>query len=300
MHVPITLTAYFLNGIAVLVDKFLLSHKITHPLIYIFYISLISLVILVLIPFTHVPTLVVFLLASASTLLWTAGLYVMYQALLVGLVTRVIPIIGALIPMMLLIFAITSGDITKSQMLAVTVLIIGIVLLTIFEIRGKMHPKEIQYELVSAFLFAISYTLLRFAYLQDHFFTVFIWSRVILVPLGILLLCLPTSRGIILGTKEKPSFSLWSKSGTIFLGGQVAGGISELLLTYSVSLANPALVNSLQGSQYIFLFIASIFLAKRYPQIFAEKHQKWAMVLKVLGIICVGIGLYIMAFGNQS
>lgn len=294
-YLPFTLAAYFLNGVSVLVDKFLLSHKITHPLVYIFYISLVSLVILIFIPFVHTPSITVFILASSSTLLWTAGLYMLYKALCVGLVTRVVPIIGALIPILLLIHAAFTGAITSQEMMAVIILIFGILFLTLFEIRGKIHKKELIYELVSACLFALSYILLRNAYLQEQFFSVFVWSRVILIPCGILILLIPHSRKIVFGTAKAPAINFFSKTGVLFLLGQLAGGASELLLTFSVSLANPALVNSLQGSQYIFLFIASIFLAKKFPHVFAEKHQKWAVVCKVLGIGFVAVGLYIIA-----
>jgi hypothetical protein len=117
--------------------------------------------------------------------------------------------------------------------------------------------------------------------------------------LGVIILALPTSRSIVFGDSTQRTFSFTSKAGLLFIAGQAAGGASELLLTFSVSLANPALVNSLQGSQYVFLFLASLFLAKRYPQVFAERHQVWALVLKVAGIICVGVGLYIMAFSGM-
>lgn len=294
-HLPFTLAAYFLNGVSVLTDKFLLSNKITNPLIYIFYISVFSLVALVLIPFTKIPSFHVFLLASTSTILWTLGLYALYKALCVGLVTRVVPVIGALIPMILLTYASYTGTISSSQMMAVIILIFGILFLTLFEIRGKMNREEIFFELLSSLLFAISYIFLHQAYLLEHFFTVFVWSRVILIPIGFLILLLPLTRHIVFGTKEKHPFSFKSHAGMLFLMGQAAGGASELLLTFSVSLANPALVNSLQGSQYVFLFIASLFLAKKYPHIFAEQHQRWAVVSKVFGIVLVGLGLYIMA-----
>lgn len=297
-HLPFTLAAYFLNGVSVLTDKFLLSNKITNPLIYIFYISVFSLVVLVLLPFTHVPSFFVFFLASASTILWTLGLYALYKALCVGLVTRVVPIIGALIPIILLFYAAYTGTITTAQMMAVIVLIFGIFFLTLFELQGRLKREEIFFECLSAILFAISYIILHEAYVIEHFFTVFVWSRVILVPIGLLILILPSTRHIVFGNKEKHPFSFKSKSGMLFLVGQIAGGASELLLTFSVSLANPALVNSLQGSQYVFLFIASLFLARRYPEIFAEQHHRWAVVAKVCGIICVAIGLYIMAFSK--
>lgn len=297
MHfLPFTIFAYLLNGIAVLIDKFLLSHKIAHPLVYIFYISLLSLVILILLPFVHIPTITVFFLASLSTLLWTTGLYMLYKALTVGIVTRVIPIIGALIPIMLLIHAAFTGAITQHQTISVVLLICGIIFLTLFEFKGTIHPKELQYEILSALFFAVSYTVLRYAYLQADFLTVFAWSRVILIPVGIGLVIYPHTRSIILGSRDEPAIKIGSKQGMLFAVGQACGGLSELLLTFSVSLANPALVNSLQGSQYIFLFVASIFLAKKYPHIFREKHGKIPLLLKLLGIGFVGFGLYILEF----
>lgn len=298
-YLPFAFAAYFLNGISVLVDKFLLSHKITHPLIYIFYISLVSLVILVFIPFIPSPTLTVFFLASASTILWTLGLYALYLALRTGLVTRVIPVIGALVPIILVIEAVYTHAISEQQLMAVIILILGILFLTLFELRGKMEKQELLYELLSAFLFAFSYIILREAYLHEQFFVVFVWSRVVLVPIGILIVLIPASRHIVFGRKEKRPIVFRSKSGFLFIIGQICGGAAELLLTFSVSLANPALVNSLQGSQYVFLFIASFFLSKRYPHAFLEQHQRFAVISKICGIICVGIGLYIMAFSAR-
>lgn len=295
IYLPFVLLAYFFNGVAVLVDKFLLTSKVTNPLIVIFYISFFSMFILLLIPFTSSITVSVFVLASLSTIVWTLGATFLYKALQIGLVTRVIPVIGTIIPITLLISAVYTKSITNPEILAVIVLIFGLIFLTIFEWRGKITPKEIFYEVLSAVLFAISYLILREAYLRQDFFTVLVWSRVILAPIGILIVLIPASRRIVF-SKNENSFSLFSKPGIIFLAGQSAGGISELLITFSVSLATPALVNSLQGSQYLFLFVASLFLGKKFPEIFKEQHTHLKTTLKVIGILCIAFGLYILAF----
>ncbi len=295
IYLPFVLLAYFFNGVAVLVDKFLLTSKVTNPLIVIFYISFFSMFILLLIPFTSSITVSVFILASLSTIVWTLGATFLYKALQIGLVTRVIPVIGTIIPITLLISAVYTKSITNPEILAVIVLIFGLIFLTIFEWRGKITPKEIFYEVLSAVLFAISYLILREAYLRQDFFTVLVWSRVILAPIGILIVLIPASRRIVF-SKSDNSFSLFSKPGIIFLAGQSAGGISELLITFSVSLATPALVNSLQGSQYLFLFVASLFLGKKFPEIFKEQHTHLKTTLKVIGILCIAFGLYILAF----
>jgi uncharacterized membrane protein len=132
-YLPFALLAYLFNGIAVLIDKFLLTAKIKDPLIYIFYISLFSFAILLLLPLTHIPSLFVFILASISTVIWTSGLYFMYKALRVGLVSRVIPIIGVLIPIFLMVVAIFTKSINNSEIIAIIILVLGLVFLTIFE-----------------------------------------------------------------------------------------------------------------------------------------------------------------------
>ncbi|MBI4035781.1 hypothetical protein HY383_02440 [Candidatus Daviesbacteria bacterium] len=295
-HLPFTLAAYLFNALAVLTNKFLLYKTIPEPIVYVFYISLVSLLAILALPFTKIPSLEVFLTASLSTILWTTGAYFMFKALKIGQVSRVIPIIGTAIPLILLIFASSTNAISQIQIIATVVLIIGMVFLTRSDWRGDLPKKEIIFEALSALAFALSYIILREAYLKLDFFSVIVWSRLILLPLGILMLLIPKLRAKII-TSKGPSVNFFSKPGLIFLGGQTAGTISELLLLFSISLTNPALVNSLQGTQYIFLLALSAILARFYPGIFREKYTLSSMLSKTIGIGFIGIGLYLLAFG---
>lgn len=296
-HLPFTLLAYFLNCVSVLIDKFLLTKNNLDPLVYIFYISLFSLVALVPIPFTKSPTPHILLLASLSTCLWTLGAYFLYKALSKGLASRVIPIIGTLTPLILLIEALAVGNISNQQTLAVLLLLVGLVLLTLNDWKGKISRYEIIFEFLSALLFSISYLVLKEAYSQENFLTVLVYSRLILIPLGLVLLAIPKSRKIILLSKQTgPKMKLLSKTGMLFLVGQISGGSSEILLTFSISLATPALVNSLQGTQYVFLFLASLILGRFHPAIFKDKLTKMAFLAKFIGVIIIAVGLYILSF----
>lgn len=294
-HLPFTITAYLLNGVAVTVDKFLISKHIPDPLIYVFYFSIVSLLALFILPFTHIPNLNVLILASLSTLLWTTGAYFMFKGLQIGQVSRVIPVIGTLTPLILLFVASFTTDITKNQSLAVFILLFGLIFLTAHDWKGKFELKELQFEVLSSVFFSVSYLILRQAYLMDDFLTVFAWSRPILIPVGLILLIIPYTRKIVLNS-EGPKIPFFSKAGLLFISGQVSGGISELLLTFSVSLANPALVNSLQGVQYVFLFLLSLGLSKKYPEVFSEQLTTFKIVGKVFGIILIAAGLYLLAF----
>lgn len=301
-HLPFTLAAYFFNTLAVLANKFLLSQVIPDPLIYIFYISLISFLAVFALPLTKIPTPDTFFLASLSTLFWTLGAYLMFKALKLGQISRVIPIIGTLIPLILLVFASQTNAVTLNQAWAVWILILGMVFLTITDWRSPVPPgtrqdtfskKELILEISSAAFFALSYILLRQAYLSSDFFSVLVWSRLILLPVCLILLLIPKIRSQIILSLTSRSLQK-SANSLIFLGGQFSGVISELLILFSISLANPALVNSLQGTQYVFLLILAAVLAKKYPSIFAEKYTPKVILSKFIGIILIGVGLYLI------
>jgi len=295
-YLPFTLLSYFFNALTVLTNKFLLSKTIPDPLIYIFYISLASILAILALPFTHIPNLQTISIASLSTILWTTGAYFMFKALKLGAVSRVIPIIGTLIPLFLLIVASQSQAISQTQTWAIVLLISGMIFLTLNSWKGKINISEMIFEVLSSILFALSYILLRQAYLNMDFFSVIVWSRLILLPLVITILAVPNLRGKII-TKSGPKLNFFSIPGLIFIAGQIAGAISEFLLLFSISLANPALVNSLQGTQYVFLLIFSLILSKKYPQIFEEKYSFSTLLSKGTGIISIGIGLFLLTIG---
>lgn len=282
-HLPFTLSAYFFNALAVLANKFLLNKAIPDPLIYVFYISLASLLAVLALPFTKIPSFEVFAMASLSTLLWTLGAYLMFKALKIGQVSRVIPIIGTLIPLILLIVASETQAISTTQTRAVVILIAGMVVLSFPDLQLNSSKREIVFEILSAIFFALSYMILRQAYLKLDFFSVLAWSRLILLPIVILILVIPALRRKII-TPEGLKINFFSKEGAVFLGGQTSGAISELLLLFSISLANPALVNSLQGTQYIFLLF------------FEEKYTLLTLFSRIIGIGAVALGLYLLAF----
>jgi drug/metabolite transporter (DMT)-like permease len=296
-YLPIALAAYFLNGAGALIDKFLLTEDIKHPIVYVFYISVLSLVALLFLPFTTIPTLTVLGLASLSTFSFVVAEYCLYCALRIGQTSRVIPIIGTLVPLFLLVEGIYSQTLTSGQVTAVAILILGIIFLTITGWRGAVIKKELVYEILAGIFFAAAYLLIRQAYLRETFFTVLIWSQVVLLPLCIILIVFPRTNRLILDkSSHQPKFHFLSKEGFLFFMARAAGGGGQILLSYAVSLTSPALVNALQSTQYGFLFIAALLLHKRFPVVFKERFTLASILTKAIGIICIGIGLYVLTY----
>lgn len=290
-----TIVAFFLNAISVTTDKFLLAKAIPNPLLYIFYISLFSLISLVLLPFTNTPSYEAFNLSSLSTLLWTLATYMMFKAIQIGQVSRVVPIIGVLMPLFLLIHSSFLGLINQTQINAVLLLLLGLVILTLVDWKGDFSKKELTLEILSAFLFALSYIILKEAYNKEDFLTIFTYSKIILIPLILSVFIITKLKRSVLLSNE-PRLNFLSKVGLLFLGGQLTGASSQLLILFAISLTTPALVNSLQGVQYVFLFAFSLILSKIYPNVFSEKLSLQVIITKSLGIILISTGLYLLAF----
>lgn len=302
-HLPFTILAYLLNSISVLIDKYQLEKNLPSPLIYVFYISAFSLLTLVALPFTSIPSVIVFSLGSIATVLWTLGAYSMFSALKAGQATRVIPVIGVLTPLFLLIHSYFTGVIDQNEIWAILLMVIGLLILVARDLRGRLTLKEAIFEILASILFATSYTLLHEAYVQSNFLTVFIWAKMILIPIGIIILAIPTTRSIVLAQntalQHKHKKPLWkSKVGLLFLIGNACGGGAEMLLSYSISLATPALVNSLQGLQYVFLFVFGILLSRKFPKVYGEKYTPAIVIMKILGIAIIGFGLFMLAMST--
>lgn len=298
-YLLIAITAYLLNAVSVTIDKILLVKRLPNPALYVFYISVFSLVVLVLAPITPFPNFGAFLIASMSSLLWTLGAYFMFKALKTGEASRVIPVIGSLIPVILLLMSAISGNINLNEIWATIILLIGLMFLIFPLLWGKYSKEELLLELVSGLFFANSYFLLKIAYEASNFLSIFVYSRLILLPIILTILIFPILRKKVLFGHGRQKTNLYSKTGVLLFIGQAAGGTSQMMLTFAISLANPAIINSIQGIQYIFIFILSLSLAKKFPQVFNEKINKLNLAGKLIGIILIFLGLWILAFSYQ-
>lgn len=312
-YLLIAITAYLLNAVSVTIDKILLVKRLPNPALYVFYISAFSLSVLLAAPFAPFPEMKPFIIGSFSTILWTLGAYFMFKALKSGEAARVVPIIGTLIPVILLIMAALSGSVNLNEVWAVVILLSGLVFLIFPYLKGKFFKEELMLEIISALFFANSYYLLKLAYNlnaanissaaynSSNFFSIFVYSRLILLPLILLTLAVPFFRKwVFAGSSHQTPVSLWSKTGFILFVGQAAGGGSQMLLTFAISLASPAVINSIQGIQYVFLFVLGLLLSKKFPTAFSEKLTKLNLAGKIIGIILIFFGLLFLSFSAPA
>ena len=106
MWLLITAVAYFLNAIAAVVDKFLISKKISNPAVYAFYISVLGLLGLILIPwgFGWIGWYN-FGIVFVAGVTFTCALLHLFKGLAVNESSRITPFIGGLSPIFVFLFS---------------------------------------------------------------------------------------------------------------------------------------------------------------------------------------------------
>jgi len=299
----ITLVTYFTLAIVYLIDKHLLTSNISDPKIYTIYVSILVLFIIFLAPFTHfyLPSFNLLMLCFAAGISFTACLYFFYTGVQRFEVSRVVPAIGALKPILItiLIYIISLGKekIPLSVLLAFIVLIIGGVLIT-YEREKKITWQSLKISFLTAFTFALFCVLSKYAYFKLPFLNALIWMKIggALPALAILIFSSKT-RQEIKQNLQATNFSQKKKG--FFVLNQIFGASSGLLQNWAIALA-PIIylpvINALQGTQYVFLLIFTVFLSLKSPQILKEEISRKTLLQKIFGIIFIGVGLAIIAF----
>jgi len=319
MWLIITISAYFINAGVYVADKFLLSKKIHSSITYAFYVgiwSIFNFVILIFNPW--MPSLRELSLDLLAGLLFLATLVFWYKALHQSEATRVVPIVGALVPIFSFLFSyiFLGQSLNERQLLAFIILIIGGIMISIkytrfwmfrkiFEkfrnifgnILGGIHARYrptrrlILNSVISALFFAVYYVLIKYIYLHQPFIGAFVWSRLGTFIGVILILFAPGWRRLIIKHQRGVKTP---KNLTFFLSIRILAGLAFIMLNWAISLGNVALVNSLQGTQYVFLIILVLFLSVKFPKILKEELGRGVLIQKTIGIMLVSAGLYML------
>ncbi|OGG91352.1 hypothetical protein A3H03_03095 [Candidatus Kuenenbacteria bacterium RIFCSPLOWO2_12_FULL_42_13] len=291
----ITLIAYFLNAIAMVVDKTLLKRDVKNPFVYTFYIAALGAVLMVFIlPFgLRWPGCNQFIISLIAGAAFTIGLFLMFFGLKKEDASRLIPVIGGLTPIFVFILAYLFLDerLFSRQAIAFALIIIGtfIVSLNI----GKDHFPHLRrafwLALPAAFFFGLSYVLTKDVYNHQSFLSGFIWTRLGAFVVAMLpMLFAANRRGLLHQGNNAGIANIKGR----FLFGQACGGASAILIQYAVSMASVSLVQALQGTQYVFIFIAVVYLTYYYPKILQEKLSAAIIAQKIMAIILIGLGMY--------
>lgn len=294
---PIAILAYALNGGAVAIDKILLNTSLPKPAIYTFYISILGILALFLLPFGFEWQNNILLPAFFAGVISTLALLTFFQSLKLGEASVAGPVIGALNPLFTVILGITFFNqlISNSQLIAMLVLILGTAILTfnLWFSRIKTQ-KQLLTMTLSGFFFALSYVFLKEVFLHSNFITGLILKNFFGAIAASTFLLWPNFRNqIFISKPQKHHF--FNKTSLLFAIGQSMGAAQGFLLAFAISLASPALVNSLFGMQYLVILIVALALAKKAPQLLDENLSKGVILQKLTGAGVLSFGVYLLS-----
>lgn len=296
-YILISIFAYALNAGATVIDKILLTKSVPTPLVYVFYINILGLLTMFLIPFGVMFNFNALVFSVVSGIGFIFALYFFFTALKIGEASVVAPVVGSLNPL----FSILLGSIFLSQhfeskqYLAFAVIILGTGILTFNQWFSKIKFNQQLFSMImSGFSFAISYLFLREAFLQSNFITGLTISRLATAMIVSTFLFFPAIRSQIFGSKISHN-GFANKTSILLAAGQIMGGLAGFILAYAVSLANPALVNSLFGAQYLVILIVAIILGRNHPHLLDESLSRKAVMEKIIGAATLSLGVYLLA-----
>lgn len=319
MWLFITVGAYFINAGVYVADKFLLSKKIHSSIAYAFYVGIWSIfnVFLLLLAPWRAPSLQELTLDLLAGFLFLVTLVFWYKALHQSEASRVVPIVGALVPIFsfILSFVFLGETLSQQQFIAFIILICGGVLISIKHTKVYSYQKVVNRfreiigdifgempagvqptsrllvnSVVAAVFFATYYVLMKYIYMYQPFVSSFVWSRLGSFIGVLLMLFVPDWRSIIIkqqrGTKTP-------KNMLFFLLIRLAAAAAFIMINRAISLGNVAIVNALQGVQYLFLFVIILIVSAKFPKILHEQLGGGVLLQKLIGTIMVCLGLYL-------
>jgi len=294
----IAILAYSLNGLVTIVDKILIQKSIPNPLIYVFYMSILGSSVLFLIPFGVQFEIAPIAYGSLSGIFANLALITYFQALKKGEASIVSPVVGGINPLFsLIVGGLFLGQIlTPAQLFAFFLTLLGAAVLTANVWKEKLTVNhQLLLMIASGCLFGLAYVFLRETFLASNFFSGLVFPRLAGLIFVLTFLFYPNFRKQLFSSKITHHM-YFNKVSLILLSGQTLGAASALLINFAITLASPALVNSLFGFQYLVILIVALVLAKEHRgKLLDEDLSKKALAEKVVGAVILSIGVYLLS-----
>lgn len=294
----VILSSYFLLAAVHLVDKHILQERITDSRVYAFYVGISGIFVLALVPFGYlaVPKMPDLILALLAGVFNTLAVFALFVGLKRFETSRIIPAVGAFLPMFTFGFTATwdGKNLSFSEILVFCLLLIGAFLIT-REKNKTFSLKSLQISILAAGLFAAYFILIKFVYLGQPFVSGLIWTKIGAVLAS---LCFLFFKGVRADVLHGPKIAQ-KKNWAVILPNQTIGGLAVILQNWAVALAPLAylgIINALEGVKYVFLLIFAILVSQKFPQLLKEEVSREIIFKKIIAILFVGAGLVILAF----
>jgi len=292
------------NGAAFVIDKTLLSSSFKRPATYATIVGVLSAIGGLLIPFggeikiTPMAFLAI-LVAGVTSIL---ALWAFFGALAKGEASRVVPVVGSLIPILTLVGTTTiiGERLAPHQYAGFALLIAATFMLAGGAAKSKLSPRALALAVIAAIAFAISSVAGKISYDAAGFLAAFGSARLVGTATACAILAFDgatrreVATAVGLATPPTPRNARRSSPTVLIMIGQSLGAAGLVLVQYAISLGSASIVNALQAIQYAFLVLAAFVLAKRAPTLLGEDLTVQTIIRKSTAIAIVAAGLWLV------
>lgn len=304
----LALGGHLANAAAFLVDKMLLSQAFKRSATYAVLMGCVSALVIVASPWVPAwPDRSLFPVILAFGGCFIFALWAFFEAMRREEASRVVPIVGALIPLFSWIGEsfFLGGVFSTRELVGLGLLIISTVLFT----RGSSKRTSVSWEVielatVAAFLFATASLCGKYAFERAPFLGVLIVSRLcgVVIALFVALIAGQATRTeirvILLPVKTKKKKPTISPVVTVLaIIGQLLGGVGFICVHLAMIQGSAAIVNALQAIQYGFLVLLAWVGGKRIREVLHEEVSRRTLLQKGIGVLTVAGGLWLLTHG---
>jgi len=314
----VAISAYLILAVVFLVDKYLLTGSILNPRVYAFYVGTLGILVLILAPFVgfYIPEKSQIALSLLAGAIFVYGLFWFYKTLQLFEPSRAVPAIGGLTPLFTLgliyLFSWGKEILSFFEILAFIFLISGSVLINLKK-EKLINLKSFKFSALTALLLSLSFVLIKYVYLAQPFWNGFIWKSIggFLMAICFFIFFPEIKKEIFknrvprsgMKVEKNAKRSLTErekfpkKTTAIFVTNQAAGAGANVLQNWAIALAPlayVAVINALQGIQYVFLLILTVLISLKFPQIIKEEISRKIILQKIFAILLIGGGLAIL------
>lgn len=284
---------YLVAAIVDVFDKFLISKRKIEPYAYTFFTVSLGLLYLVLWPWVYEPLPWRIIVVNLSSgFIYAATLFVFFRALSEGEVSRVIPFVFGLVPVFDVLFVWLTGRNALSlvEISALCLLLPGAMLISYR--KENFRFSHIGTKILAAFLFSLDYLVWQYGNQSGSMLNHLMWDRLAAGGSLILLVIFwPGFRRKVMvhDRVHKKNQTTW-----LFMLKQAIGGLNFIFFSWLLVVGKIPLVNGLQGFRYLFLFLASLFLSRKYRHILDEDVSSHTIGLKLAALVLIFLGTLIL------
>ena len=293
------------NGVAFVIDKILLRSAFTRSATYAGIVGGLSALVILASPFVTVwPNGSMWFMALGSGALFVLALWTFFASLSRADTSRVVPIVGSLIPIITLAgsFLFLGERLNDTTFIGFALLILATFMLSSGSGADRPSSQTIWLAVTSAFLFAIASVTAKVVYDSTGFLGGFVSTRIGAAVMSFVIL------GIFDRTAGKEVLSIFFKhngkktkqkqpsamAGVLALIGQSLGAVGFLFVQWATSEGSPSVVNAMQAVQYALLVIVALVFSHRAPGLLGEKFTTRSLVMKIIALGITAVGMYLI------